>query len=89
MSPLVIYEASHSSAVRSISSPKKQANLLAHHCADISRLSPDPANLLAKRRLRRLDVNEDLAPQFTPAEVFVTMRTLKSPKPTARMISTI
>ena len=65
----------------SIPSPKEQANLLAHYAA-ISRLPPDPADRLVQRRLRRLDADEDLEPQFAPAQVVVAVRNLGSSKAT-------
>ena len=67
---------------RSIPSPKEQANLLASHYAAISRLPPDPADRLVQRRLRRLDADEDLEPQFAPAQVVVAVRNLGSSKAT-------
>ena len=66
----------------SISSSKEQTNLLASHYAAISLLPPDPADRLVQRRLRRLDANEDLEPQFAPAQVVVALRNLGSSKAT-------
>ena len=66
----------------SIPSPKEQASLLASHYAAISRLPPDPANRLVQRRLRRLDANEDLEPQFAPAQDVVAVRNFGSSKAT-------
>ena len=66
----------------SIPSPKEQANLLASYYAAINRLPPDPADRLVQRRLRRLDADEDLEPQFAPAQVVVAVKNLGSSKVT-------
>ena len=67
----------------SIPSYKEQANLLASHYAAISHLPPDPADCLVQRRLRRLDANEEeLEPQFAPAQVVVAVSNLGSSKAT-------
>ena len=55
---------------------------MASHYAAISRLPSYPADRLVQRRLRRLDANEDLEPQFAPAQVVVAVSNLGSSKAT-------
>ena len=64
----------------SIPSPNEQAKMLSSHYASMSHLPPKHATRFLQRRLSRLDIKQNLTPQFTTAEVIVSLRDMESSK---------
>ena len=57
-----------------IPTPREQANLLVDYYSSISRLPHSPTDRLTLRRLRRLPLDRELPPEFSPAMVSEAIR---------------